>query len=1522
MTEDEPATIEKTRPVRDMRWNGPPLLLSDAGARVLLAGTGTHRPASRLPHAPAVAATLDDVARCLVERAGLSPDRLDVLLDPAGPAELGTALERAAREATSVLMFHFVGHALFGPGDELYLATGATADLSEGTAGYQALPYALMRRIMAGSRAGLAVVVLDCCFSGGGRPVPAKLMEQSLAWPGAYVLAATSKEPNSWALPGVRHTALSGGLLRLLREGDPEGPPAFTLDHVHHRLARTLPAAGFPRPRREAIELEELPPLAVNPAHTAPRVRQRPVASPGDPGSPYRGLAPYGAEHAAVFAGREEATRSLVGRVRQALRAARPPMVLGAQAFDGAGPLVITGPSGCGKTSLLRAGLLPVLKDEVGRCIALTPGAEPTAALAAELAALGGVDPARLRAIIESDPAAARRGLPGPTLVVVDQFEEVFTACGDETSRRRFVAALAELSGSAAVVIAVRGDFFARCAAYPGLLQGLRRPEIVPPLPPAGVRRVIEEPAARAGLAIEPGLVELILDDLRRVDEDPLPKLSQALLATWRRRTGGVLTMEGYRAGGGVARAIAMSGEETLRRLGAEFEPVARGLLERLVLVDEQAGALPRRVPVAELSPGPESVAGQVLAELVRARLVTVERDEARLVHEALVRAWPRLASWAEARRARLLVRGRLAEDAALWRDDGRNPSYLYAGDRLATAETVVGLAHPARRETARRTRKSTKSGKAGKSGKGAQGDDRALWPEDAGHGAGAVAQWPEEAARRAGKSAPDVRDVREASPIEREFLVASRRRQERRRLIARGTIAALSLLVLAGAAGGVVAVVQGGRADARAMEAARMRDEALSREVAAAASRAGDTSLGSQLALAAYRLSPTPEARGALLGSLARPIGARLIGHTAPVEQVAFRADGRVAVTASGDFTARLWNVADPLRPQALGVVGGHTGGVRTAAFAKGGKVLATGSADGTARLWDVSDTARPRPLATLEGHKEPVESVAFAPEGDVLVTASPDGTARLWNVTNLRKPAALSVVRQDADFTEAVFSPDGRMAALATAGGTITILDVRSPATPVTLASLASTHGGLRGLAFSPDGRTLAAASATGTIELWDVATAQQAGTAKGSGAAVHDIAFSPDGTLLAAASADADVRLWSMDDPAAPEAVGTLAGSPDAVTGVAFSPDGRHLATSGADGIARLWNVSDAARLTPRARLARHTGEVTAVAISASGGVLASASDDDTVRLWDLSDPAAAAAHATLTGHTETVLTAAFSPGDDRLVTASRDGTARLWDVSSPEAPKPLGTITGGIRSAAFGADETTVLTTSSDGRAALWDVGSPAAPTRLAYLGPAEIRLTAAAFRPDGKLVATGSGTSSVRLWDVAKPARPRQVAAFTAHTGQVLALRFSGDGATLATASSDGTVRLWDVSDTASPRRLSELTGHAADVVSVAFAADDRRLVTASADRTVRVWDVVDPSAPELWAVFAGSKPVRDAVPGPDGTVLAGTSGSAVQLYGLDVEQASARICEEAGTSITRAEWDRHFPGRPYAPPCP
>ncbi|TMR11466.1 hypothetical protein ETD86_35665 [Nonomuraea turkmeniaca] len=1494
MTEDESASLEMTRLVRP-KWNGPPLLLSSDGVRVLVAGTGAHRPESRLPQVLAVPATVNDVSQCLVERAGLAPANVTVLLDPATPANLGEALERAAREATSVLVFYYVGHGVFAPDGELHLATRATVDLGQGVPGYQALPYSMVRTILSSSPADLVIVVLDCCFTGGGRPVPAKAADRIFEGMGrsAYVLASTSRDDNAWALPGVRHTALSGALIRLLNEGEADGPPAFTLDHVYHRLARTLPSAGFPQPRRQATDVGDRAPLATNPANEGPPNRSGPpMSSPGDLSSPYRGLAAYGPEHAELFFGREELTRSLSTRVRQALRTGGPPVVIGSQAFAAGGPLILTGPSGCGKSSVLRAGLIPALRrEEDVSCVVLAPGADPLGTLARELAELAGGDPARLRAIIESDPSGARRGLPGRVLLVVDQFEEVFTACPDGAARARFVEALAELSRAAAVVIAVRAEFFGRCAAYPGLVEAMRRPEVVTPMTAAELRAAIEQPAVRSGLGVESGVADLIMEDLRAHEAalersgGPLPLLSHALLATWQRRSGGVLTMAGYRSGGGVTGALAMSAEDTLRGLGAEFEPVARDLLVRLVRVDEQIGGTARRVPLAELAPDAPSVGGQVLAELGRARLVTVAGGQAELAHEALIRAWPRLGGWIDAERATLLVRRRLSEDAATWQRDGQDPAYLYADSRLAAAEAMAATA-----------------GGPGSPAPPAPAHGIPGRPGATGH---VTADGP-------------------LTPVEQAFLHASVQRHRRRALIGRAVIAALSVLLLLAATGGVLALVQSSQASTQAKQATGQRDQALSRQLAATANSLPDSSLAAQLALSAYRVSATPEARGALLGMLSRPLPARMIGHTAPVERVAYRPDGRVLATVSSDYTARLWNVADPLRPKSAGIVKGHTRGLTAAAFSANGKILVTGSADETARLWEVSDTARPRALATVTGHGEPVVSVALNPKGDLLATAGADKSVRLWNIADPAKPKPVAVLKPTADPTEVAFSPDGRMVAVTSSTG-VALLDVLTPAKPSSLAVLtAPDGGGVRSVAFSADGQSLATASSTGALHLWNIATAKLTGTATGHAQAAGDVAFSADGNVLASASADGTARLWNISTPSDPQPAATLTGFAGAVTGVAFSPNGQNLATSSADGTTRVWNVADPAKVAARARLARHTALVNGVAIAKGGRTLASVSDDKTVKLWDVSDPASATPISTLRGHTDAVVAVAFSPDGRYAVSASLDRTARLWQVERPANPKFVATLqghTGGLLSAAYSQDGKFVVTTGRDGRTMLWDVSTPASPKRVATPGVADDRLDVAAFRPDGKVLATGSGTAAVHLWDVSQPAQPRRLGEFAAAPGGVLDLQFSRDGKTLAAAASDGTARLWDVTRPEQPKRVATLQGHVADVSAVAFSADGRTLATASRDRTIRVWNVADGARPSLWAVLGGASAVNDVEFSPDGTVLAGTSDLATQLWGLNVEQASESVCQSSGMSITREEWAQHLPGRPYTLPC-
>ncbi|NBE96194.1 hypothetical protein FE391_20320 [Nonomuraea sp. KC401] len=1512
MTEDDAATLEKLRLVWPPRRSGPSLLLSDEGARVLVAGTGAHHAPSRLPQVPAVPPTVNDVAQCLVERAGLASSGLNVLLDPAAPANLGESLERAAREATSVLMFHFVGHAVLGPDDELHLATRATVDLGEGVPGYQALPFSAVRDILSSSRAGLTVVVLDCCFTGAGRPVPAKALEKAMEkavdtpWPGAYVIASSAVDENSWALPGVRHTALSGALLRLLNEGDPAGPHDLTLDHAHHYLTRVLREGGFPRPRCQAVALGERPPLALNPAETAHRPPSGPpIASPGDLSSPYRGLVPYAAEQAELFFGRESATRSLATRVRQALREDPPPVVVGSQAFEAGGPLIVTGASGCGKSSLLRAGLIPAMRRDLGdelSCVVLTPGAQPIAALARELAAFGGGPPERLRGIIESDPSAARRALTGAegrTLVVVDQFEELFIACADERTRRRFVAALAEMARKAAVVIAVRSDFFGRCAPYSGLLEAMKRPEVVPPMTGAELRTVIEQPALSSGLSLESGLTDLILEDLQANADalersgGPLPLLSHALLATWQRRSGGMLTMAGYRSAGGVTGALAMSAEDTLRGLGSEFEPMARDLLIRLVQVDERIGGTKRRVALAELLPGNPSVAAQVLAAFVRTRLVTVDDDEAQITHEALIRAWPRLGGWIDAGRAGLLVQRRLTEDAQLWQQQEQDPAYLYDAGRLAAALAAVG-GRP-----------------TGPAVQGPTARSSLTRPMPSAAGSGGAAP---------GASAQDV-----ISPVERQFLDASEQRQNHRAQVARAVIAALSALLLVAVSGAVVALVQRGQESGRATTAATQRDQALSRQVAATAARMPDTSLAAQLALSAFQLSPTPEARGALLGTLSRPAGARLVGHTAPVQRVAYRPDGRVAATASSDLTARLWNVADPLRPKALGLVKGHTGSVEAVAFSTNGKVLATGSTDGTARLWDVSDTAKPASMATLKGHKERVSSVAFSPKGTIMATASADRTVLLWDLADPRKPKRVAVLQQSSDISEVAFSPDGSYIAVTSATGGVALLDVRTPAKPTSLAVLPSQDGAVKSVAFSSDGVYLATGSDTGKVHLWNVTATKLVGTASGHGSTVGDVAFSPDGRMLASSSTDGTARVWDLSSPSSPQSVATLEGSGGAVTGVAFSPNGQNLATSAVDGTARLWNVANAARVAPRARLAGHTSTVGGLALSKDGDTLATASDDESVKLWDVSDPAVSTPLSTLSGHTAAVVAASFAPDGTHLVTASLDKTARLWDVSEPATPKLVSTIKGhtdGVRSAAYSPDGKKVVTAGKDGKLYLWDVSTPAGPKRVAAPSMSDEMLDTVAFRPDSRVIATGSRSSQVRLWDVSKPAEPRQLADFPAHTGGVLDVRFSPDGKTLATTATDGTTRLWDVAGSGQPRRLSVLPGHSADVTGSAFNAGGKMLATSSRDGTIRVWNIADRARPVLWAMLTGSGSVNDVEFGPDGTVLAATSGVAAQLWGLDVEQARANVCETSGMTITRAEWARYLPGVPYKAPCP
>jgi hypothetical protein len=371
---------------------------------------------------------------------------------------------------------------------------------------------------------------------------------------------------------------------------------------------------------------------------------------------PYKGLARFEKEDAAIFYGREALVAALVARL------ADTPLV------------AITGPSGSGKSSLVRAGLLAALAEGVlpgsghWQQRILSPGTAPRRELSRVL------------------PGSLAPG----AVVIVDQFEELFTACDSEGERAGFVADLLKLleqdTAAVRVVLAVRADYLGWCASYERLASHMAEGTLlVAPMTDDEVRRAVEAPARCAGLTVEQDLLDAVVADVRG-RPGGLPLLSTALLDTWERRRGRTLTHAGYLAAGGVPGALARLADTAYARLAPDEQAAARRILVRLAEAGEGGTPVRRRVPLAEVTaPGDEAARG-ALDVLVARRLLTVAEGTVEVAHEALLSHWPRLARWLEDDEQGRVVRRHLAPAAREWARSGRPDAELYRGARLASA--------------------------------------------------------------------------------------------------------------------------------------------------------------------------------------------------------------------------------------------------------------------------------------------------------------------------------------------------------------------------------------------------------------------------------------------------------------------------------------------------------------------------------------------------------------------------------------------------------------------------------------------------------------------------------------------------------------------------------------------------------------------------------------------------------------------------------------------------------------------
>ena len=1183
-----------------------------------------------------------------------------------------------------------------------------------------------------------------------------------------------------------------------------------------------------------------------------------------DDRSPFPGLRPLNVEDHRVFFGRSAEVEQLAGLLRSPIERA-----------EGA-VLLVVGPSGCGKSSLVRAGLLHVMAREPDwmTLAPILPGAEPEAALIRELATAArqvGLDwtvshvRQRLDAAgltdLTDELLLAASGRRRRLLIVVDQFEELLTQA-TPPARARFARLLgAVLGGPVQLVATLRPEFFDQLLVDTDLAVLPTRPYPLRPLRRDALPAVIQGPAGLAGIVVAEDLVARLVADTDSGEALPLLAFTLAQIAEGVSR-GGELSGARYDQLGGVQGALTRQAEQALVEASAATGRSSQQVIAgllRLVTVDEQGRPTRWRVPRDEL---PELVTHELDA-FVRLRLLTTDTDQ----------------------------EGRVVVGVA-------HEAFLSSWPPLAQVIQENASALRARRVIERAATEWDNESRSPKR----------LWER----GQLAAALTDTGAHLRARDL---VTDRVELSPRANTFLRASLHRDRLRRGRA---ITVLSVLL-------AIALVAAGFAFTQQHAAEQQRDIAVSRQVAGQAMelRATNPALAGQLSLAAYRLAPTPEARGSLLSIVANAYVTRLTGHTSAVYSVALSYDGHTLATASRDATARLWDISNPHQPIPLATLTGHTSDVTGVAFSPDGHTLATASHDATARLWDITNPHQPTPLATLTGHTSDVTGVAFSPDGHTLATASHDATARLWDITNPHQPTPLATLTgHTSDVTGVAFSPDGHTLATASHDATARLWDITNPHQPTPLATLTGHTSDVTGVAFSPDGHTLATASHDATARLWDITNPHQPtplAILTGHADIVSSVAFSPNGRTLATGSNDTTARLWDISNPRQPTSLGTLTGHTSFVFSVAFSPDGRTLATASYDNTARLWDLRGPV-------VTGHTSAVNNVAFSPNARTLATGSNDNTARLWDISNPRQPTPLGTLTGHTDAVYGVAFSPDGRTLATASNDTTARLWDISNLHQPTPLSILTGhtnAVNKVAFSPDGRTLATASNDNTARLWDISNPRQPTPLSTLTGHTNAVNGVAFSPDGHTLATASADNTARLWNISNLHQPTPLSTLTGHTNVIKGVAFSPDGRTLATASNDNTARLWDISNPRQPTPLSTLTGHTNAVNGVAFSPDGRTLATGSNDNTARLWDISNPRQPTPLGTLTGhTNTVCSAVFSPDGHTLATCSNdNTARLWETNVESVTARICSTT-PPITKSEWDQYLPGLEYQPPCP
>jgi len=1120
--------------------------------------------------------------------------------------------------------------------------------------------------------------------------------------------------------------------------------------------------------------------------------------------NPYRGLVAFDEADHDLFFGRKTLTYQLAEFV-----IARP-------------LTVVLGASGSGKSSLVKAGLIPHLRqsdlnDLKQSWQIVSPfrlGESPCRSLYTALSSLEN-STSQVLDQSESYPSACLQRLnhwfqkyPDTNLlIIIDQFEELITLCRDPEEQRIFFELLAQAVQTHGdrlhLVLTVRSDF------EPQFRKGTLEPVwmdsrfIVPAMSREELREAIEEPASKRVMYFEPHrLVDQVIDEVL-----PMPgalpllsfTLSELYLSYLKRQevaqTEGItldraITQADYDALGGVARSLTQRADqeyEALVKMDADCAHTVRHVMLRMIALggDELAR---RRVFLSELIyPEPEQKrVNQVLDRFTDARLLVRGTDSENRpfiepAHDALVRGWPRLLQWKTDAQETLILQRRLTPAAEDWQQQ-QSAMYLWNADpRLEWLNQLLHAPH---------------------------------------HG---------------------------FNQVEAEFVRRSVR-QRRRNTLLRWGIVTSTILVLSAI---TFSAVRANRASTLRAEAITIKSllaidpmtsllrsiRAVGQNHAAVAKRlwsspieAVDASLLSALEVAKERnrfaadtqkrVNVVAVSDAGMIVSGGRDgtvnfwdaqgnrVGAPIATEQGTILAVAVSADGETIASAGTDGTIRLWT---PKGEAITTPFQGHAGSVYSLAMTDDGQWVVSGGEDGTIRFWNRQGQMLGQPIDAASGI---IKAIAMSPDGQQIVSGGSDGTVRLWSVQG--KPLLPPLQGHQGSLWDVAFSPDGQQMVSGGSDGTVRLWNINGNPIGKPFTGHA---GAVFTVAFSPDGRTIVSGGGDETIRLWALEGIPIGTPLVATVNAVNAIAITSDSQTIISGDNNGTVGLWDLQPSPFSSAVNAMQGS---VNAIALSADGKTLVSGGSDGTVRLWDTQGNALYPP---FIGHERSVWTVASSPMGDWIASGGEDGTVRLWDnqgkaLGEP--------LRGHLAAVRSVAISPDGQWLVSGSEDGTVRLWDRQGQAIAKPM-IAKAGVQALAISPDGQRMVSVTADGKVHLWDNrGNPIAEPFQGHEGG----VYAVAFSPDGQLIASGGQDDTIRLWDgqgnsVGKP--------FRGHQSTVTSIAFSPDGQSIVTGSDDRTVRWWTVEG----KTEALLSNHDDRVNAALFSPDNQQIISSSRDGTVR-----------------------------------------------------------------------------------